>query len=502
MGKSIISELPDGTDIQTTDARIAFEQNGTTYHGPVRPNPDGLLPIRNQAQLEDELGTDLEIADNQRVTISLDAALTLDKPIKFGLNSALEMFQSTNKAFLTYVGPGALFQNINPSDLTDTLNLHNIQISGNTINSVFDIVGSTVNVARDVVFASFDSLGVINNPFILWNSVSLVNLTKGLVITNPSDVSINISNALQFFGTGLTAFTILANNITNVDFNIIRATGFGADDSLLFFDPNSPLGSIYTVQRSSVSAGNFYQPGTDITINSVANNGSGNPRFTTAISHGLVVGKAVVNSGFADAAYNGTFIVTAVDTPLTGTTFDVVAVFTATGIGNMNTSSLDQTNVPVLATANINSPDSRFIGESGLEIFGSEVTSSVLAQNAFEVITSASWSFANLERFSEGVVNTGQLICDDTAVREYGVSYSATLEKVGGSSLDIGIIILKNGVNIAFNPPHTVNSGKIQINGTDLIELTSTDTLDIAIINYNSTSTAIEISQASLVVKK
>ncbi len=496
MAKKTIPELDDGTALQTSAAIVAFEQGGQTFFGPVRPNPARRINVRNQAQLEAELGVGLEIADGESLTIALDDAFTLTNPIRLGLNSSLQIFQSTNSAFLTYTGTGALFQNTNPANIVGPLTIRNIQITGDGTNSLFDLVGDNIVEAKDCVFSSFASLGRIENPFILFNSVSLVNLVQGLLMVNPSDVSITISNIIQVGPTGMTAFTVFTNAVTNSDFNIIRAASFFTGDSLFFFDPNAPTGSIYTVERSSVTAGDFYQVGPDIAINSVADNG-GIAQFTTAVAHDLVVGKAVVLSGFGvETTYNGTFIVTAIPTT---TTFDVDENFAGDDSGNMNESSLDSTDTLVIATANIGSPDSRFTGDSGLEVFGAEVISSNLVQDAFEVITSASWAFSNLERFIEGVVNTGQLVCDDRTSREYAVSYSATIEKTGPAG-NLGVIILKNGTNVAFNPPHTVNTGKIQITGSDLIELTTGDTLDIAVINYDSTATPIDISQASLVV--
>jgi len=500
-----IDQLPIIGTTQTRSARTIIQQEGQSFQAPTRPNPTPQINVSSQAQLEAELGTNIIIGSSERVTIVIDAAFTLNKPILFETNAALELYSSVNGAFLTYTGPGALFQNVNPINLVDSINLHNLNITGNGTNSVFDIVGGSVVIAREVIFSSFDSMGIIDNPQLLFDAVALVNLTsQGLILKNISNVSIVRTSVLQFAPSGMTAFTFQTTVPVNVDLNIVRALGFLAGDSLLFLDPNTPAGSIYSVQQSDVIAGDVYQPGVSIAINSVADNTSGKARFTTAVSHNLVVGQPVVLSAFAgQPTYNGTFIVTAVDTPVTGVTFDVEEItFIATDTGNMNPKSLDQEDVLVLARGNLTSPDSMFNGESGLEIFGAESSSSSLAQNAFEVVTNVAWVFAGLERFSVGVVNTGQLVCNDPKVRRYTVAYSGTIEKMGGGSVDVGVILLKNGSEIAFNPPHTVNSGKIQISGSDLVELTETDTIDIAVKNYDATAATILTSQLGLVVSK
>ena len=111
-------------------------------------------------------------------------------------------------------------------------------------------------------------------------------------------------------------------------------------------------------------------------------------------------------------------------------------------------SSLYSTDPRVIAEDNPEQRDSMFIAEAGLELFGSEISSASLAQNAFEVITSASWMYAKLERYSIGVNNEGQLVNNDFSKREYDIEYSATIEKQGGGSLNIGIIILRNGIEV------------------------------------------------------
>jgi len=103
---------------------------------------------------------------------------------------------------------------------------------------------------------------------------------------------------------------------------------------------------------------------TTLDILSVADNTSGKTRFTTISSHKLHVGKVVVIDGFlTQTTYNGTAIVTAVDTPETGTTFDADIPFVATDTGTVDANSQDQTFPQVKAANNTNQPSSMVQGE-------------------------------------------------------------------------------------------------------------------------------------------
>ena len=503
-----ISGLPDIGVNQLSSAKVAIEQNAVTFKAPVRPNPPNQINVQSVDQLEAELGVNLEIADNENITIVLDADFTLTKPIKLGSESGLEIRSSRVGIALTYAGAGAMIQLVTPGVPAEFLFAENLAIAGDGTNSFVDVEISAFGFIQmiGVSLSNFGSIGTLDSPATSLSRFSGFGIKEGLVFINPTQLLVDTVSFGNFAADNTTWFSIISDVASFVVFNgIIASNSTGAGDSLVFFDPNAIAGTLFIVVTSAITdnvgPGIFYQQGTDIAINSVADNGSGDARFTSAAVHGLEVGTPVVLSAFAgQATYNGTFIVTAIPTT---TTFDVEEItFVATDTGNMNKSSLDSTDTLVLARGNLDSPDSRFTGDTGLEIFGAEVTSSSLAQDAFEVVTSASWASDNLERFSEGVVNTGQLVCNDAKVRSYNVSYSGTLEKSGGGAVDIGIIILKNGTNVAFNAPHTVNTGKIQISGVDIVELTGTDTIDIAVINYDGTATAIDISQLSLVVSK
>ena len=506
-----ISGLLSGEYLRTRLAESVFEQGGIMYKGFTRPNPPRQINVLNQAQLEAELGTDLEIPDNTALTIFIDESFTLTKPFKIGLGSTLDVITSTVRTTLTYTGPGALFQNTNPTNKILSVRIEKINLRGagdgspgGGTNTIFDLKGTSFLICTDVQMSDFGSIGVIEVPISRFIGFSPTNVNQGLVVKNPILFLAEGNIIIQFTDTIFTFFSFIMDTFpAEISIDKIIPLNLLVDSALFYVPPTVPTGTQVTINRTVESNGSVFQKGTDIAVDSVADNGSGKARFTTASSHGVAKGKVITLSGFSESTYNGTFIVTAVDVISSGVTFDIDEIaFVATDTGNMSAKSLDGTDIPVLAAANTGIPNSMFVGESGLAIFGSEVTSSSLAQNAFELITSVAWATNNLERFIDGVVNTGQLVCKDPNTKKYNISYSATLEKSSGGSVDIGIIILKNGVNVSFNPPHTVNTGKIQISGTDIIELTDADTLDIAVINYNVSAAVIEISQASLVVSR
>ena len=80
-------------------------------------------------------------------------------------------------------------------------------------------------------------------------------------------------------------------------------------------------------------AGWTFKAGKLAAIDAVADAGSGDIRVETDVAHGRVAGDVVTQTGLADAAYVGIFVITNVSDT---THYDVTAVFTATGTGFMN----------------------------------------------------------------------------------------------------------------------------------------------------------------------
>jgi len=232
---------------------------------------------------------------------------------------------------------------------------------------------------------------------------------------------------------------------------------------------------------------------------SAAAGGGGGTAFTTRATNNLQAGEVVVQTSHADAAYNGTFVISKI---ISTTIYEIDEIpFTATDQGFVTTRSLDSEDVPVSATNNPGQPESMFTAQAGLEVFAAPATVTINTIGVPEAITSASWNFSNLERFIEGVINEGQVIAQDIAVRRYAISYSATIERVGGGAQTLSIVLLKNGVDVSFNPPITVNTGQIEITRIEIIELTEADTLQVGVVNLVDAAD-IDVSQANLVINR
>jgi len=291
---------------------------------------------------------------------------------------------------------------------------------------------------------------------------------------------------------------IIEDPDTSLSISKVTSEGsFGAGDSLLFLDPNSSADSFYVItQSSTLAASDFYQQGTDIAATAAAASGSDTQFDITA--HGLVVGQVVVLKNFTTfAGYNGTFKVTAVND---ANSVDIEVGFLGVdATGDMNEASLDSTDVRVSASANPGQPDSMFTANAGLDVSGATFDVVITTPGVIEVITSTSWLFDDLERFTVTTNDDGEVTADDPATRKYKISYSGSIGKVGGGGVDVGIVILKNGTDVSFNPPHRTVSAVGFIAGEDIIELTAGDTIQIGVINYGSTSD-ITISQISMVI--
>lgn len=492
-----ISDLSDGTALDNPTSIVAAVIDGTTRFTTVTQNPPKFFSAKSQAHLESFFGTDILIPDGESWSIRLDEDFTLTKPFKIGDGSSLEIFRGSVNVNITYTGTGALFQNDNPANPIVVLDIHDITFTGDGTNDIFDVVVSFVVVTNNVIFNTFDNTGTLDSGFLDLRFTALQGVNSGFIFKNLVVGTLNQMNLNQgATSNDLTFITVLSSSVTR----LVARDCFSADSgsSMFYLDPNSAVNSTYVIQNSTGAFTDVFRQGVAQAITSVTD-AAGQARFNTGgPAHNLTVGDFVImDDDFTTVSYRGAFIVAAIPTAAEFMLEGVL--FVADDTGTLNPASLDSTDVKVSATNNFGSQDSMFTGDSGLEIFGSEVTVTINTTNVSEVVTSASWAFSNLERFSEGVSNEGQLVANDVATRRYTVGYSGTIEAVGGGSVDIGIILSKNGTDSSFNAPHTVNTGKIQITGSDIVELTDTDTLQVKVINYLNTAN-IDVSQLSLVV--
>lgn len=501
-----IDNLLDIGNNQLPDALVALQQNGLTFKARERPNPPNQINVTSQAQLEAVLGSNLIIPAFSRTVIKYDDDFTQTKPFLLGEDAVVEISGTDVFARIVYDFDGPVFDLLDPTKPAKSFLLNNLTINGNDKATIFNLKLSTFFFTSLVEAQNFVAQGQVECFINKIEFMGKLNCGTGIVFKNPTELRVFSSPYFPPSITDITALSVIYDGTTlplgtsSIIITDVNSFLFTSAESMIFLDPNPPAGTSYIVEQSNPSGANLYQPGVDIVISSVADNGSGNVQFTTATPHGLVVGRPVVISDFInETTYNKTFIVTAVNTPLTGNTFDVDEVFVNDDSGNMNAKSLDSTDILVSSVANPGKPDSMFTGDVGLELFSSQLTVTINDQDVPEPIVSASWLDNNLERFSVSLADEGQLSADDLATRRYTISYSATISKFGGATVNIGIVLLKNGVNVSFNAPRRSVAGAGQIVGESIIELAQGDTIQIAVINYDLTSDII-VLQASMVI--
>lgn len=499
MVKKTISELNDGAAIKESSALVAFEQNGATFSGTIRPNPADTIYAINQAQLEAELGPDLIIPAGESRNIVIDKSFSLTKPFKIQNFSSLLIKSQSSGTMLTYIGIGALIQMDGASSALD-VQIENITLLGNFTNECFAVKGIVFSINLSIIQA-FARVGTIESASVLWGKTPFrVNLA-GLTFLNNPVVSISDSNSLQDTIPPMTAFSFISPG-TSMDV-IVQNSVYRTDlaHEYLFLDPNSPITSSYKILDSEIISTlpeSMFQKGVDEAVTAVADNGSGKLRCTV-VGHGQINNTYAALSGFAESTYNKTSIITVIDVD----TFDAedIAFVSGPDSGNINRSSQDSTDPPVLSLGNTDQPNSMFTGDAGLEI-ASPITIVINTIGVHEIISDVNWAYNNLERFEEDTVtpNQGRLINKGLGKKKYSVTYSTTIMKVAGGSTNIGIVLLKNGSIISFNPPRIFEGNVASaISRTEIIELVEDDVLQIAVINYIGTVN-INVYQAHLSV--
>lgn len=450
MTKKTIAQLNDILLTQENSAVVAIEQNGATFKGPVRPNPPNQINVSSQAQLEASLlGPNLIVPDNETVAVVVDAPFTLDKHFQIGDDSVLEIYGAISQNEIIWTGSGALFRNTDPLKLIDTLFIHDVFIRGNGLNSLFDIQSFKFFFIQNIQAFDLIDVGVATAFVVNIRQFSLADCKQGMRFIN--------CPVCRLFNSGIANFNVISSGITYASFRSsgpssvtvteIEAPILYASDSVVFCDPNSTSTS-FVIEKSPLPAfgGAFYQTGADIPISGVADNGSGNTRYTTGVPHGLIVGRMVPLDGFAsETQNNGTFIVTAVDTPLTGTTFDTELVFVGgTDTGNLNTSSLDSADVQVSAERNPGQPDSMNQAEARTNT----AVNLIPTVGSFKTLNDDSPSVGD---FIEDPATRRFSVDDQTGIITYigippiestDIIFDVTIQKTSGGGTDTAVISL------------------------------------------------------------
>jgi len=332
------------------------------------------------------------------------------------------------------------------------------------------------------------------------------NSDIGLVLESGANLILQSVNIVQISPApdDFVALTLLSG-LTSADIFDLNDPIATATDSLLFIDPNSPSTNSYGISNCEIgAAGDFYQQGVDIAIDSVADNGSGDTRYTTASAHDLAVGQPVVINGFVtQTTYNGTAIVTAIPTT---TTFDTATTFVATDTGNMNEQSLESDAIIVNAFNNLGRRDSLAAAEADST---TDILVDIITQNVFEPIQKAvpvSGDFDEdpaTERFTVDL-STGVATYIGLEPLTCVISFQARAVKVSGGDPDVTVSLFKNSVqetktDITVTAPTAPGGVALYTGG--LFDVLTNDTFQLFLSN-TSNATDITISDLTMTVRE
>lgn len=371
-----IAQQVDGIDLQTSLAQVMIQQGAATFRTSVRPNPEVQINVRTQAQLEAELGVNLVIPDFTTVTVSYDKSFTQTKPFLIGEGAVLETIAPNVETNITYDDTGnTLFQK-NTANPIRALITNNLQFTSANGTEIFvdELVGTSRLFIDDTRIANFAKIGIVEFPFVRFNSIAPVNVGIGLILRRCTTLVMRASLLRNPAANGTTFISIITDGVpisVLVDDSLTSTILPG--DRLFYLDPNSPVGTIYSLKDTEISGGgDFYQLGVNTTADIVA--ASPNGIRLTVTAHGLDIGQVVKLSGFIVNTQNN--ITTIVTDVIDANTVDVDGIFggTETG-GNLDANSLNSTSVLVSSRDNSSVPDSMSHAEARtsrtLEVDGS-----------------------------------------------------------------------------------------------------------------------------------
>lgn len=163
-----------------------------------------------------------------------------------------------------------------------------------------------------------------------------------------------------------------------------------------------------------------------------------------------------------------------------------------------DTTGLDQTDPIVLTKNNGVRLDSMARAQVGFTNVITPIVVSIVTQDVPVLIAGTQFVNSGLERATANTA--GQITNLTKRPKVYPVTFSGLIEKAGGGSTDIGILIIKNGSLVltdTFEIPHSVNAGIIQISATRDFELAESDTIELAVVNFDGTAD-INVTQANI----
>jgi len=460
--------------------------------------------VKNQTELEAFLGADLIIPDSTNITVIIDESFTSTKPFKKQAGSSLLLYSQSSNVVLTYTGTGALIQMDNPGvDIGNRTQIDNIILSGNFTNNAFAIEDTSFFTIDLSVLIQFAKVGFLKGMSVIWDKSAVIGNLASLDFINNPFVILNAAPDNTGVPVPLTIFNFISDVETDV---IILNSRYISDtaDEFLFFDPNSPSTSSYTVKDSgsiTTIQESLFQKGVDEAVTAVADNGSGKLRCTS-VGHTQVNNTYAVLSGFSESTYNKTALITVIDTD----TFDVDDIaFVANDSGNVNRSSLDSTEPRVLARDNPDQKDSMFLAE-GRTAGTIEVDSILNTPVAIVDITPVSGDFiedAGTERFTVNLT-TGIITYIGLQPITALISYELNAEKVSGADQNLVISLDKNGVpqtKSDVNLTAPAFPGASVSSNRKIYEIVDGDTFQLFLNNtVNSTNTF--ITNLDLVISK
>jgi len=501
-----IPELPDGEDTRTNTSVVAFSEGGTTFKGTIRPNPLNVHYVNDESQLFAKLGPDLIIPVDTPVTIVIDRDMNLTKPFRQQDGSSLLLMSESSNVELLVLDQLIVMDA--PGDIGHRVEIDNLTIIGTPTKTCLEIEEDEFFTIHQVFFAGFAKLGFVKGANIVCRELGIVEVGGGFdFIDNPFADLIGLNGNSSLFPFPITIFNFITTG--QIDVVIQRALFVNPNepDSFVFFDPNSGPGSSFTIRDCGITTPvllQLFQKGANIPATASAAGAAPNTTQFDITAHNLQVGQYTVLKTFTgELAYNGTFKVTANNGV---NSVDIAVPFTSVdATGMMNAASLDATEPRVEAFSNPDQPDSMFIGDAGLEL-AAPITVVITSQDLAVPITNANWAYNNLERFDEDLVtiDEGRLISKDFSERRYSVTYSATINRSGGGGVNIGIVLIKNGVlatPISFNPPRVFTTSVTFLTRTEIVSLEENDVLQIAVINYDGTAD-IDVYQSNLSVNR
>jgi hypothetical protein len=166
---------------------------------------------------------------------------------------------------------------------------------------------------------------------------------------------------------------------------------------------------------------------------------------------------------------------------------------------NSDLASFDQTEPRIVSKGNKALDDSMTLADISFQNVASPLTITIATQDVPVVIAGGAWFSTGEERITSD--SNGLATSTGLEGGELTMSYFSSLEKLTGGTTNIGLTILINGIDVTPNPPRSENPGVIQINGTSVFTISTSDTIQMAVVNFSGIDD-IAVGQANNVIQR